>query len=358
MDRISRSTNKNNIVIVCEGEDTEPSYLIDLQRYIADRFDHVRIVPFDTEAKDATKRDKDLKKNNGRKTRRTLTPIAEKSGKFYWVKEETDIDLYKKYCGQPTRYVREAQLFLEDGYVEAWAVYDHDKFPDHKGARELADSDERLNVAFSSVSFEEWLLLHFERNHKAFDRSCCKQDKKDLGCGCGIPGNEKDCHGNICVAGYLRQMGYIPNFTKSKPNLFSEYTRPRLNIALINAAWVRTLAPHAVIYERNPFTDFDILLQRLLGITDRFEWAGDTEKIKLSRTEIHISRDAMSSEITLTNIGSQAIIFQWTVLDELGLETRNPESLYMPPEDQLIILMNGHPYLQISLDNIKYIITI
>lgn len=358
MARKERQTKKNNIVIVCEGEDTEPAYLEDLKRAIKNSdgpYDEIRIVPFGNEAKMASARDALLKKHS-RKLRTMNSPLVRLSGKFYWVKEEVDVDTYERYKGQPTRYVREAQLFLEDGYVEAWAVYDQDKFPDHEQARALAESDPNLNIAFTSVSFEEWLLLHFERNEKPFPQSCCKKNKKDIGCGDHKSGDENDCHGTLCIAGYLRENNLIPDFAKSNTNLFSKYTLKRLNLARVNASWVRTLSPDKVVYQQNPYTDFDQLLSKLMGLEDRYIWIGNAETYIIDRCQIGISRNFKDKEITLINNSDLTFISNYVDLDAMANQVGKMQRLQLLPGDKIPIKLN-HPYLMVGDERNKHVIT-
>ena len=166
--------------------------------------------------------------------------------------------------------MRETQLFMEeDGYVEGWAVFDHDTFTDHAHAFDLAKNVPGLYIAFSSYCFEEWILLHFERNPKAFSASVCKDAQgKDRGCGTGV---EADCHGSVCLGGYIREQKYIPDYAKNQEDLFLRYTLPRLPLVFLNAAWSRTLEA-GMIYERNPFTNVDFLIKRLLGKDNDYFW--------------------------------------------------------------------------------------
>lgn len=356
MSRKIRESHKNNIVIVCEGSDTEPFYLFDLKKYLKNRFDDVRIVPFGSEAKDAMSRDTNLK--SSRRKRTTNAPKGNKSGKFYWVMEEEDEESYERFRQQPTRYVREAQLFLDEGYVEAWAVYDHDKFPDHSNARELAGKEPKVNIAFSSVSFEEWLLLHFERCPKAFLRSCCKEDKKDIGCGDHLSDHPNDCHGKNCVAGYLREKNYIRDFSKSKSDLYTQYSKNRLTLARINAAWVRSLWKNSQpAYDKNPYTDFDKLIERLLGLPDHYIWIGDSENTLVGKSAISIQRNRTTSIITIQNTGHSTFLSSWSLLDNNGIPEENPARLMLSPDDSIDITCPFGHYLCIGDDKNKYIVT-
>lgn len=312
--RDSRSAN-NNIVIVCEGSDTEPSYLKEVKAYVEQnypgRFSDIKIVPIGSEAAESAKRNA----ANKRKKRNLRRPVDDSVAGYYWVMPEYDPELFERYRVQPARYVREAQLFLENGYTEAWAVYDRDKFDGHKTAMTLADTTENLHISISCISFEEWLLLHFERNDRAFVKSSCKNsDNKDLGCGTQHAG-VGDCHGMSCIAGYLRENSLIPNFAKSNSDLFVKYTLPRLEIARINAAWVRGLDSTTPIYERNPYTDFDYLLSRLLGIDKEYVWMGELGKCSINRTDLIISE---ANGVITVSTAARTFIAQCFFADNLG----------------------------------------
>ena len=142
---------KDNIVVICEGTETEFHYLKELKSIVEERlpgrFSDIRVIPTPEELAVCVKRNQAIKK-------RSLKG-GDSSGRYYTQEEDLPED-YERYKQQPTRYVREAQLYLIEGsYTEAWAVYDFDNFPDHAQARALAEEDERLHIAFSSVSFEE-----------------------------------------------------------------------------------------------------------------------------------------------------------------------------------------------------------
>lgn len=295
---------KNNIVIVCEGTDTETGYLQELAQAVRtsdpERFSDIRVVPTEKELKECEKRNQDIKK-------RKLRPASGIAGWYYNQGEPLDAD-FQRYRMQPTRYVREAQLYLEDkSYTEAWAVYDKDDFTDHENARKLADSEPKVNIAFSSVSFEEWLLLHFELNRKAFAKSVCKKEKKDIECGTGR--HPADCHGETCLGGRLRECGYLPDYAKKGSNLYSRLA-PRLDRARIGAAWTRSLNPDESEWIQNPYTDFDRLVSSLLGISEEYEWKSYGSEIADAHTKFLIANGS------LTNTGNAPLIEEMTVYDE------------------------------------------
>ena len=276
---------KNNIVIVCEGTETEYDYFTGLKKYLGDsgKYYTIKIVP--------TKDPEGIQGGNRQRKNRKLN--GDRDTLRYYEQVEESRELYDKYHKQPTRYVREAQLFLKDNvYTEAWAVFDNDDFPDLENAFKLASTDDKLNIAYSSISFEEWLLHHFERNAKVFDRSDCKEDGKSVDCN-----KDKGCRGEHCVAGRLRAQGYLPDYKKNnkadknkdREDFFIQ-TRSHLEQARINVAWLRHLQD-GPIYERNPYTDVDVLVSRLLGLDKEYEWIKVGEKFKYNGAMITVLKD-------------------------------------------------------------------
>lgn len=276
---------KNNIVIVCEGTETEYDYFTGLKNYLGDsgKYYTIKIVP--------TKDPEGIQGGNRQRKNRKLN--GDRDTLRYYEQVEESRELYDKYHKQPTRYVREAQLFLKDNiYTEAWAVFDNDDFPDLENAFKLASTDDKLNIAYSSISFEEWLLHHFERNAKVFDRSECKADDKSIDCN-----KDKGCRGEHCIAGRLRAQGYLPDYKKNnkedkkkdREDFFIQ-TRSHLEQARINAAWLRHLQD-GPIYERNPYTDVDRLVSRLLGLDKEYVWVRLGEEFKYNGATILVEKE-------------------------------------------------------------------
>lgn len=299
MARKRRTTDKNNIVIVCEGTDTEVKYLTDLKKYIEnhfpDRFTDIRIVPTAEELVAATNRNKNKK-------------LKEANPWAYYIQEEENEEDFNTYRSQPTRYVREAELFtLNNGYIEAWAVYDFDNFPDHELAKKHADKT-GVNVAFSSISFEEWILAHFERNEKAFNKSVCKENKEDIMCGTGAHIN--DCHGAKCVGGHIRECNHIPEYGKNMDGLF-KLLFDKHKVAIVNASWTRGLHHQAKDkpWECNPLTTVDRLIARLLDYKQEYSWIYDPGNLAIDRTILNIS------EKMVTNSGENSVAFSYRVYD-------------------------------------------
>lgn len=287
---------KNNIVIVCEGTETEYDYFTGLKNYLGDsgKYYTIKIVP--------TKDPEGIQGGNRQRKNRKLN--GDRDTLRYYEQVEESRELYDKYHKQPTRYVREAQLFLKDNiYTEAWAVFDNDDFPDLENAFKLASTDDKLNIAYSSISFEEWLLHHFERNAKVFDRSECKADDKSIDCN-----KDKGCRGEHCIAGRLRAQGYLPDYKKNNKDDkkkdrddFFIQTRSHLEQARINAAWLRHLQD-GPIYERNPYTDVDRLVSRLLGLDKEYVWVRLGEEFKYNGATILVEKENDEVRIRSKNI--------------------------------------------------------
>lgn len=107
------NTCKNNLIVLCEGTDTEYNYFINAKEYVErnypDRFAKIKVVPTHSEIIQT--------KNPKRKETRSLKVTTDLP--HYGCLEEHSVEEYERYKQQPTRYVRETQLYLEDeGFME------------------------------------------------------------------------------------------------------------------------------------------------------------------------------------------------------------------------------------------------
>ncbi|WP_163213700.1 RloB family protein [Bacteroides sp. 519] len=285
---------KNNIIIICEGTDTEFNYFESAKRRTdPSLYSEIKVLPIAAEIQA-------FEKNSKRKTKKLENPPSYK----YYYKEETNEADYNKYKAQPLRYVREVQLFMEeDGFIEGWAVFDKDGHHSPQEAFSHAKNSS-VFIAFSSYSFEQWFLTHFERSEMAFSKSDCKEKKKSIECGTGK--HVDDCRGEICIAGALREKGYIKDYSKSNKTIF-DCLYPRLHKAFINAAWIRKLDTQP-IYLRNPYTNVDFLVKRLLNITMEYEWYTSSEDIPFSGTTIRFELQA--GNLIIKNTGNRSFILR------------------------------------------------
>jgi hypothetical protein len=136
--------------------------------------------------------------------------------------------------------IREAQS-RGDEFDELWVVFDKNGYTKHAEAFALAEGNahrKKVNIAFSSIAFEHWLLLHFEKCATPFAKSDCK-DAKEHTLYCGTNRHTEDCQGARCVAGYIRKKGFCSDYAKSSNFSFYFKYKEKTEIALKNAAWLR-----------------------------------------------------------------------------------------------------------------------
>jgi urease beta subunit len=211
--------------------------------------------------------------------------------------------------------IREAQS-KGDEFDEVWVVFDKDGYTKHKEAFELAAKGGReVKIAFSSIAFEHWALLHFTKCDTAFSKSDCKDDKEHV-LFCGTGQNDNDCHGERCVAGYMRAHNFCKDYAKSGSYSFNHLDKKE--IAFKNAAWLRYKMRHNLneenteIYHINPYTDVDILVKRLFSIHTNYIWIGLNETVETDNFSIHVEKLEDSFNIQLSNKSKQTFVFNQT----------------------------------------------
>ena len=326
-----RDLRANNLVIVCEGTTTEYNYFQELADYVLvnglSSFSSIKVLPTPDEVIQS--------KNPNKRSKRNFVGGNAKEFRYY-TKKESSQQLYDKYKGQPTRYLREAQLYLlENGYNEGWAVYDKDHHSDHEGAMKLLESTPNLHVAFSAYSFEEWLLVHFERNEFAYNHSdCCDpQDKKP----------NPSCSGENCIGGRLRTKNYIPDFSKTGTGYFQKYTLrgdgTLHSLPLINAAWTRSIHAGHNRFACNPYTDVDVLVKKLLNGVESYLWGHWGDQMQVAGTTLVLNREG--NVVNVKNQGDVSYIMSidnWKFCDGNGVEICNAlkSSCILRKEDEML----------------------
>jgi len=192
------------------------------------------------------------------------------------------------------------KLASSQGIDEGWIIIDKDG---HLGLEETFSEAIRTDVriAFSSVSFEHWLLLHFEKNETVFQKSDCKTPNErgnDVYVKCGSKQSKypmSNCHGNRCVAGWLRFRNYLPDFDKSNKRIF-QFTQPYHALAFENAAWLRWRkyaeieAEQGQICQINPYSNVDALLKSIYQNEQVVSWSAWGVPIKTSDLELNIQK--------------------------------------------------------------------
>ena len=192
-------------------------------------------------------------KKNSRKVNKRLLIVCEgeKTEPFYLRKfiEEcnlrgrlVDVRVLDVKQSAPRELIKQAKKLREIPADEVWAVFDKDGYTKHAEAFSLAKKS-NVNIAFSSISFEFWILLHFEYTTRSFLRS----DE---------------------VINHLNKKNYI-TFRKKDRNLYKN-VRDKTQKAINNAEKVRRSQckgnPDCPVYELNPYTNVDELLKAIRKI--------------------------------------------------------------------------------------------
>lgn len=148
----------------------------------------------------------------------------------------------------PTKYntgrelVEEASKKIDKKFKnidEAWVVYDQDGYSLHKETFESA-KEKGVKIAFSATAFEFWILLHYEYTTKQFPKS---ED----------------------IIKKLKDKNFIDYAKNSKDVYF--LTKEKLPNAKQNAKKIRIEVEkydgNKKIYERNPYTNLDLLIEEI-----------------------------------------------------------------------------------------------
>lgn len=289
----SRKQFKRTLLIVCEGSETEPNYFNYLKSIALEKeiWSSISIYPIPKQEEGVTYQPNKRKKQKFKASKEEDNRFKAFLQQVYEATEAKQ--LYESYKSQPSRYVKEAQeRIAEEGFDEAWAVFDQD-LGDNQGTEELKKSfdlqntpvkvlekDYYVQIAFSSRSFEYWIILHFGKTILAYNKTTCKEtiEKKDFYFDCGKKNNihPKNCNGTICLVGYIRAHLY-PNFEKSQLIQMMNILQSKSDFAIENASWLRFQMnkrfPKSPIYELNPYTNVDKLVKSILGIKTKYVWA-------------------------------------------------------------------------------------
>ncbi|PSL31974.1 RloB family protein [Chitinophaga ginsengisoli] len=191
--------------------------------------------------------------------------------------------------------VEEARSRIDE-FDEVWAVFDKNGYTKHREAFDLANQQvlgKKVNIAFSSISFEHWVLLHFEKSNTAFPKS---KDIIDRLAGCGyFPEYEKKT--------------YIDTFSR---------LQERTAIALENSAWLEYqktssgLLPDTPVYQLNPYTNVGKLVKRLLGIETVFIWSGIGIETTVEDLQITLQYQGLVLSILIENKSNGQYVFNQT----------------------------------------------
>jgi len=269
-----------NLLIVCEGEATETTYLHQFRDLIIEKDSEFYIEILPKEEPDKTKKRKQRKNSDTKH----IDPL---------IVETVNND----YTAQPTRYVREAQIGIEDNtYAEVWAVFDKDGHPNHEEAFNLATNltnGKKVNIAFNSIAFEYWILLHFEDNPTPFEKAMCRirlGDGKKEYFYCGTHSKADDCSGVKCVCGRIVEQNFLEYINRKKEFDYSKYGY-NVKQAILRAIGLRKIYKNTLepVYELNPYTTMDRLVFKLMNLpNNNFIWF-DLNESQLINNEYSVS---------------------------------------------------------------------
>lgn len=228
----------------------------------------------------------------------------------------------------PVGLINEAISRKDEGFDELWAVFDKDGYTKHDDAFKLAQEN-GINIAFSSISFEEWVLLHFGRYSASFVKSDCKNDKGKY-LECGSHKYEKDCCGARCVAGFMRENNFFPAYSKSSNNSIYPFLRSKTETAIMNSSWLRYTIKDEInrcgdqIFNLNPFTNVDFLVKRLIGsnINHHYFRVGDSLENDMFSVNVHIPLPDLAI-VVITNKINRRIINKNNLNDLFSVSDNN-----------------------------------
>ena len=196
---------KRRILILCEGKKTEPYYFKGIKE--SEEFKYksltMELIIHDT------------KKNTAKEL----------------VKETVEIIKNSKREGDP--------------FDEAWVVFDKDGYTKHPEAFDTAKNNKKIKIAFSSISFEYWILLHFKYTTKAFSKAD------------NIISEINKCYKKLS----------LPSYDKCANNydILKKHTDTAIKHAIRSREFAKIEIDRGTkIYNLNPYTDVDILICTLL----------------------------------------------------------------------------------------------
>jgi hypothetical protein len=185
--RQPKQTNKS-IFLLTEGEETEPNYF------------------------NAIKQVGDLQEGY------SLTVKASKNRSPYQMVEEAI-----KHKSKNT-------------YYEVWCIFDHDTHDKLADAFDLAEK-EGINVAFTAICFEVWILFHYVYTTRAFQNS------------------------DQVIAEIKR---YMKEYNKDYEKLY-EQTKDKLHTAIAHAEKLRKSLEQPDRRLQNPYVDVDRLIKQIVN---------------------------------------------------------------------------------------------
>lgn len=177
----------------------------------------------------------------------------------------------------------------KEDFDELWVIFDKDGYTKHKEAFELA-KENNINVAFSSISFESWVLLHFERSNMSFAKSA-----------------------NIIDEKFRNNNRYLEDYAKSGDYNLYPKIKDKTKKAFKNASWLRNWLnlnnPNYSIYEVNPYTDVDSLVKKLLLDDCVYEYREIGQSLIFEGVEIKVNNVNNGYVVEIKNLTNGSLIW-------------------------------------------------
>ncbi len=194
------------------------------------------------------------KKKNTRKIKRRLYVVCEgkKTEYNYFTQYISDCNIQSKLVdvqvletpiNTPKELILHIKKFRETETDELWAVFDRDGYTKHAEAFDTARAN-GVNTAFSSISFEYWILLHFEFTTSAFDKSAD-------------------------IIRLFKHKRHLPDYDKGDPAFYKKI-KSKTTQAIQNAEKIRKIQVEANPGKKysaiNPYTNVDELLNSIKNV--------------------------------------------------------------------------------------------
>lgn len=145
----------------------------------------------------------------------------------------------------PDRLINQALRCREIEEDEVWVVFDRNGFSKHEEIFEKARKKD-IMIAFSSISFEYWVLIHYKYTSRAYNNS----------------------------EALIKELKNHLNFKKNDTELYMELTSKTVR-ATSNAQKIRKHQgkdnPGKEIFELNPYTNVDELLDSIDRIIAEYQ---------------------------------------------------------------------------------------
>ena len=167
----------------------------------------------------------------------------------------------------------------------------------------------------------------------------------------------KGCKGEQCVSSIIRGHNHIPDFDKNGRGYHLYALDQEYNLKeqpLINAAWLRWKSEYKKWSPCNPYTDFDLLLLRLMSDNRIFTWIKSNSSYKIeNNSEIKISYT--DNELIISNIGHKVIFIPARHIfrsdnDGKPIEAINGQSYRLEPNQEIKIENRGD-FFRIEIEN-------